>query len=214
MKISMLLTIVLTALLPLSGCKLIKTSELRQEAAVTGQAGDDDRIAALVNDSFETKLVALLNEKAVDFNTLKTAIAANLDDAGKTYGLRVGGAGGSWNFSVRGTAKILDIDRRSKAGVASLDTDGDGKADAGLQIGPVVKGTALRDIAPVYDFSAFRDQIEFAKLGRALNDAALKRLPDNFDTLTGRTINFLGAVAMRSATELPMIVPVTADVTP
>jgi predicted lipoprotein len=214
MKISALLAVALTVALPLSSCKLIKTSELKKEAAATGQAGDADRIAALIGASFEAKLVPLLSEKAVDLQTLKTAVTASLDNAGKTYGLRVGGSGGSWNFAVKGSAKILEIDRHSKAGIAKLDMDGDGKPDADLQIGPVVRGSALRDIAPFYDFSAFRDQIEFAKLGRELNDTAVKRLPENFDGLSGKMINFVGAVAIRSASELPMIVPVTVEATP
>jgi predicted lipoprotein len=214
MKISAFLTIVLAMALPLSSCKLIKTSELKKEAAETGQAGDADRIATLINDTFEAKLVPLLTEKSIDLQRLKTAMSANLDDAGKKYGLRIGGSGGSWNFAVKGSAKILEIDRHSKAGIAKLDIDADGKPDAELQVGPVVRGTALRDIAPFYDFSAFRDQIEFAKLGRALNDTAMKRLPENFDSLSGKTINFLGAVSIRSASDLPMIVPVTVDVAP
>jgi predicted lipoprotein len=86
--------------------------------------------------------------------------------------------------------------------------------DVTLQLGPVVKGTALRDVSPsVYDFSKFRDQIEFAKLGRALNDKAVSALPSS-GSLQGKTVSFVGATALRSATEKPLVVAAVLEVTP
>jgi len=109
---------------------------------------------------------------------------------------------------------VVDENRASKAAVADIDLDGDGTADATLQFGPVVKGTALRDTTNLYDFSTFRDQIEYAKLGRALNDKAVSKLPGPDSTLKGKKVDFVGAVVIRSAGEKPLVMPVLLKVAP
>jgi predicted lipoprotein len=192
----------------LSGCKLVKTSD--------AEAGSNaaDPIAALVETTFDAKLVPALRDKAVDLAALRDAIKGGLDKAGENHGVRVGGAGGGWNFPVKGTAAVVNENRSSKAAVAEIDIDGDGMADAALQLGPVIKGTALRDTTNLYDFSTFRDQIEYAKLGRALNDKAMSKLPGPDMTLKGKRINFLGAVVIRSAGEKPLVMPVSIEVVP
>ena len=200
-----LFTAGLLVALSLSGCKLVKT-ESADQAAV-------DPIEALVSETFEAKLVSTLSEKATDLSVLLDAVKAGLDDAGGTYGLRVGGAGGGWNFAVKGKGKVVAEDRASKAAVAEIDLDGDGTADAILQLGPVVKGSALRDATPLYDFSAFRDQIEYARLGRALNDRAVSTIPAD-SALAGKTVEFLGATVLRSAGEKPLVTPVSVEVVP
>jgi predicted lipoprotein len=195
----------LVVALSISGCKLVKTESADEAAA--------DPIATLVSETFEAKLVPALSEKAVDLSVLRDAVKAGLDAAGAQYGLRVGGAGGGWNFAVKGKGKVIVENRASKAAVAEIDVDGDGTADAILQLGPVVKGSALRDVTPLYDFSAFRDQIEYARLGRALNDLAVSTLPAN-GQLEGKTVEFLGATVLRSAGEKPLVTPVSVEVAP
>ena len=190
-----------------SGCKLVKTSH--------GEAGTAaDPIAEVVETTFDAKLVPALTGKAVDLVTLQIAIKGSLDKAGESYGVRVGGAGGGWNFPVKGTATVIEENRASKAAVAEIDIDGDGKADATLQLGPVVKGSALRDTTGLYDFSTFRDQIEYAKLGRALNDKAVSKLPAADTALKGKKVNFVGAVVIRTASEKPLITPVSIEAAP
>jgi predicted lipoprotein len=210
----LLMAVGMTAFVSLAGCKLVKTGNAEGQAPVAGEAGDEARIAALLQETYDAKLVPLLRSKATDLVTLKTELGKSLDEAGKTVGVRAGGAGGSWIFPVKASGKIIEENRQSKAGTASVDIDGDGQADATLQLGTVVKGTALRDVAPsVYDFSKFRDQIEFAKLGRALNDKAVSALPAA-GSLHGKTITFVGATSLRSASEKPLIVPVVVEIAP
>ncbi|MDS7594593.1 DUF2291 domain-containing protein [Agrobacterium tumefaciens] len=207
MKITTLLVASVLAA-SLSGCKLVKTDK--------GEAGGPaaDPIAELVETTFDAKLVTALNEKAVDLATLQAAIRTGLEKAGESHGVRVGGAGGGWNFAVKGSATVVEENRASKAAVADIDLDGDGKADATLQLGPVVKGTALRDTTALYDFSTFRDQIEYARLGRSLNDKAVSKLPGPDIALNGQRINFLGAMVVRSASEKPLVMPVSIEIAP
>lgn len=211
MKMQRFLAAGMLAILCLSGCKLVKTSDAGKDGAAASSS-DEQRIPDIVASTFDSKLVPALREKAVDLPTLLSAIKRGLNDAGQSHGMRVGGEGGSWNFAVKGEGVVVEEDLASKAAVVKLDLDGDGKADATLQLGPVVKGTALRDTTPLYDFSTFRDQIEYAKLGRALNDKAASGL--SREGLKGKSVSFLGAVAIRSATEQPLIIPVSIEIKP
>jgi predicted lipoprotein len=192
----------------LCGCKLVATGGGGEGGAVA------DPIIDLVETSFDAKLVPALNEKAVDLATLRGSIKSGLDKAGEAQGVKVGGAGGGWNFAVKGSGVIVEENRASKAAVAEIDLDGDGAADATLQLGPVIKGSALRDTTNLYDFSTFRDQIEYAKLGRALNDKAVSKLPAADVALKGKRVNFLGAMVLRSASEKPLVMPVSIEVAP
>ena len=58
-----------------------------------------------------------------------------------------------------------------------------------MQLGPVIRGTTLRDVQPFIDFTAYRDQIAFAELARALNDQAYKTALEAVprDGLVGKT---------------------------
>lgn len=206
MKMQSLLIAGMLAVMCLPGCKLVKNSDGEEGAAA-------DPIAALVETSFDAKLVPTLTQTAVDLTVLRDALKGGLEKAGESHGVRVGGAGGGWNFPVKATATVLEENRASKAATATVDTDSDGKADAILQLGPVVKGTALRDTTKLYDFSTFRDQIEYAKLGRALNDKAVATIA-SAGNLKGKKITFVGAAVIRSATETPLIMPVSIEAAP
>ena len=94
-----------------------------------------------------------------------------------------------------------------RAAKLELDTDADGAADLVVQLGPVIKGTALRDAADFIVFTDFRDQIEFAKLARSLNDEAHKALALPEGDLTGKTMTFEGALTLRSASDAMALVP-------
>src|SRR3546814_4564518 len=48
-------------------------------------------------------------------------------------------------LAVRLTGKVLAVTGGERARSMTIDTDGDGSVDAIVQLGPVVRGTALRD---------------------------------------------------------------------
>jgi predicted lipoprotein len=102
---------------------------------------------------------------------------------------------------VKGTGVVDGVDRQSRAGVMRVRVTGPKPAKAAIQIGPVIRGTALRDASSFIRFSDFTNQFDYAGAANALNDYALRTViaPFPFDTLQGRTIVFTGAVA-KSAT--------------
>ena len=202
------------SLLAPAGCKFVKTETPAQADGSGSTDPDDVLVAGIVKDTYGTKLLPLIASKAADALALLGEIKADLNAAGAKHGNKGGGEGSPWAFPVKGKGVIVAEDRKSRAGKVELDVDGNGAADLTLQLGPVVKGTALRDVAPFYIFTEFRDQIQFAKLARALNDrtiAALK-LPDG--ELKGKTVSFTGAFSVSSASAPVLVTPVTVEVAP
>ena len=89
----------------------------------------------------------------------------------------------------------------------------DGRPDAAVQIGPVIRGTTLRDALPFIQFSQFVNQLQFAQVGNALNDrvsSALKSFSNQ--DLAGSIVVFSGAAGQPSEGGLLEIVPVTLAV--
>ncbi|MCR8726137.1 DUF2291 family protein [Frigidibacter sp. ROC022] len=212
---TLVLSICLAATLTgLSACKIVKNDTGAEGAIPPGPEGDAARIAALLEETYEARLVPHVTDTATDISALRSALAGGLDAAGEAHGVRATGEGSAWSFAVKGSGTVVEQNRKSRAATLGLDTDADGKPDTTLQLGPVVKGTALRDVAPFYVFTDFRDQIEFARLARALNDRAVGDLSLPEGDLTGRSVTFLGAFAARSASDPILVVPLSIEVSP
>ena len=91
----------------------------------------------------------------------------------------------------------MSVDNKSRVGLALVDlTPVDGQVDAALQIGPVLRGTALRDSLDFVKFGDFVNQVAFAEVATALNERARQSALQTItpESLTGRTISFAGAV--------------------
>jgi len=197
-----------------SGCKIVKDVPDDEKAIAADASGDDARTAQRIADTFDAELVPYITDKAIDVAALREALAGGLDAAGAAHGKQGSGAGAAWNFPLKGEGAVVEAKLDSRARTAGLDTDGDGTVDVTLQLGPVVKGTALRDAAPFYNFDDFRDQIEFAKLGRALNDKISEGLVLPEGDITGKTMRFIGVVPLKKADEALVVTPISVEVTP
>ncbi|MDP2122586.1 MAG: DUF2291 domain-containing protein [Hoeflea sp.] len=208
------LTACVVAALSLSGCKLVKNTPDDEKAVAADASGDDARTDQRIADTFEPTLLPFVREKALEVPVLRSLLSRGLDAAGQAHGNRGAGQGAAWNFALTGTGTVVSAKLDTRARVADLDTDADGVADLTIQLGPVIRGTALRDFAPFYKFDDFRDQIEFAKLGRALNDRISGAIVLPEGDLIGRTMTFTGVVALKSADEVLVMTPISVGVTP
>ena len=90
-------------------------------------------------------------------------------------------------------------------------TSGGAKQEITLQIGPVVKGTAIRDSLPFFSFANVTNQIEFAQVGRAFNERALKEVEKPLAELKtpGTAVEFKGAISLTSVPETFVVTPVS-----
>ncbi len=129
---------------------------------------------AFADSIWSSKLLPELERKAVDLATFHPQQA---------------GA-----YAVRGSAHVL----KAEAGAVGVDVAPyDGRADAYLQTGPVILGSALRDAAGFLDFSQFVNQLQYADVANELNARALKTViePAHLDRAKGKTVSFTGACA-------------------
>lgn len=196
----------LALILALPGCKFVETAELaaRAQAAAKPAAGSD------IAGRWDAEIVPYLVEKAKPLADIRTAIAGGLDAAGQIFGYREVPEGAPWNFPVALSGTIVEANVKSRAATAEIDTDGDGKGDATLQLGPVIKGTSIRDVLPFVSFTSYANQIEYADVAKALNtqafERALKDLPR--DTLVGSRVEATGVFTLRSAGDKVLVTPV------
>lgn len=199
------------AMTALGACKIVPNPAPGETAAART---DEDRMAAKAAEIFDARLVPYVAEKAIDLPRLTAALQGGLDAAGKAHGVRPQAEGSPWNFLLKGQGTVIDANRASRAATLGVDVTGDGNTDVTVQLGPVVKGTALRDAADFIVFTDYRDQIEFAKLARALNDRAHAAIALPEGDLTGKTVRFEGATTLRTAADPVLLVPTVLDMVP
>ena len=120
--------------------------------------------------------------------------------------------GAPFNFAVRGEARVLKVNTESRVGIAELDllsapgAAGDGKADALLQIGPVFKGSSIRDALPFVSFDDFVNQLDYAALSNELNARVRDGVFAETDpsAMTGKKLVFHGFVTYERG--IPVVV--------
>ena len=204
-------TILLVCGVALSGCKIIKTPTAEEAAKADGGAFNPDKMAA---DAWDAKVIPFFNSKAAPLAEVLTAVSGDVETAGGKYGHREKQGNAPWTFAAKLEGRIVAVEAKSRAGYADVDIDGDAKPDVRVQIGPAVKGTAIRDSLDFVNFNEFKNQIEWAQYGKAfnayVNGALLAKLPR--DTLTGKRMKAVGAFPLPPKGEIPLFTPVIVSV--
>jgi predicted lipoprotein len=199
----------LVALVALAACDI---ATVRKLDPTTGKAIIEEERQAFdartfVATSWDARVLPTVQQRAVPLAVLRKALAEDRAAARQRYGTSTGS--GRASFLVSGTARVLDVDTTSRSGVARLDLEPyDGAPDAELQIGPVIRGTALRDALPFIRFDDFTNQLEYASVSRVLHQRIADSVLAKVDRarLTGRVIQFYGAFAEGAGT--PLVTPV------
>lgn len=207
MKGALLMAMLAAAALP--GCKIVKTQTAAEKAAEAAKTAFNpgDKVEAI----WASQAVPSIEKRAGDFKDVMAAIAANPDDAGAKFGHREKGGDAPWTYVTKLEGKIVAAETQSRAGSIDVDVDGDGKADAKVQIGPAIRGTALRDSLDIVNFNEFKNQIEWAQFGKSFNEKvnasflqAMSR-----DGLVGKTVKVTGAFPLPTSGQLPLVTPAT-----
>ena len=211
---AVLLTAVVAAL---SGCKLIAneqngSTEDGVDIFFDDKSFDPDKMAS---DIWSKRVIPYLTEKAGDFPEVMALAAKNPDEAGSRFGYRENAEGSPWSMVVRLEGTIVGAKLDTRAATIDVDQNGDGIADATVQIGPVIRGTVLRDSLDFVSFGSFTNQIDYAKFGKSLNTLVnttiLQGLPR--ENLVGRDVNILGVFELDPSAERPLITPAQISVT-
>jgi predicted lipoprotein len=160
--------------------------------AQPGSQPTESAAAKFVDSIWATKVLPTIQEKAQDIAKILPEIRADPDTAGQRYGRRE--ATNPYNYMVKGTGKVTEVHTESQAGTAILEIPGLQEKVA-LQVGPVVRGTALRDATGAVSFNQFTNQLDYADVSKEMNARALKAAFASADpkSIAGRTLKFLGA---------------------
>jgi predicted lipoprotein len=205
--------VALAVLANLAGCKILPTPTEEDKAAAAAEAFNPDR---MVEEMWAAKVLPYLKGKAGSFQEVSQLAATDAKAAGEKYGNPRKQANSPWTYVATAEGKIVASNTQSRAGTVDIDVDDDGKADLRAQIGPAMRGTALRDVLDFVDFNSFKNQIDFAQFGKSFNTYAnatvLSKLPR--EQLDGRTVKLLGAYVPGSGSELPLMTPAEAEIGP
>src|SRR5688500_15167622 len=153
----------------LAGCKIIAMG-----GDTNARAFDPEEYAA---DIWESQALPHFAAAAKPLGEVLSAVRADLSDAGSKFGYRPATEGSPWTFVVTGTGVVGAKNTKSRAGTLTVTLDGaEPPVELSIQIGPVVRGNAVRDALPFVSFKDFTNQLEFADIGKALTALAVKAI--------------------------------------
>jgi len=165
----------------------------------------ENAASKFVDPLWTSKLLPVFDEKAQDIAKVLPEIRADPNAAGEKYGRRE--ATNPYNYMVKGTGKVTEINTASQAGTATIEIPGLTEKVA-LQIGPVVRGTALRDSTGLVSFNQFSNQLDYADVSKEMNSRALKTAFAGAPaaSLAGKTVTFYGAFTFDPHSKSPILI--------
>lgn len=190
--------LILLTILP--GCTVVKIGEEQSDGddqyATWTKTGTGFQASEYVEAVWTDRIIPAYEEQSVEYETLMTALQEDRQAAIDQYGL-VRQTGEPFTvFKVRGTATVVEFDDSSRNGVITVDLEpADGTVDATLQVGPVIRGTAIRDSVEFIRFTDVGNQLQFADLAGELN-ARMRRdsvEPLDLESIEGKSISFMGS---------------------
>lgn len=206
--------IVLAILFPITSCKIVKhDSQARKgdgELEIFFSDSEFDP-KSFVAENWEPKVLPNIEKRAADIGTVFGGLASDRTAASEKYGYRIGQEGTFFNFAVRGSVKILRVDTSSRNGLAYADiAPFDGTVDAIVQIGPVFKGSSIRDMLDFVSLNSFANQVEFARLAAALNAMVFERVigPEEPASMEGKKFSTTAVFTDDGESALPVLTPV------
>lgn len=196
------------------GCKIVKhDSQSRNkdksiDIFFSDSGFDPD---AYVESIWEEQVIPYISNKAINISDLLNELKSSREATSKKYGYRVGDEGSFYNFSIKGRVKILRVNLESRNGLAYADVAPyDEQEDLVIQIGPVLKGSAIRDSLDFISLNSFENQVEYAKLASSLNikvrDSVLGNL--NLEELVYKEFDIVAVFKDENPSALPVLMPV------
>lgn len=215
---------VLVFFIILSGsCTIKKISEVDKgkksdEYSTWTKSGKEFDPVEYVDSVWDEKLVPAFLTQSSPFQDVFNALSEDREAAINQYGLEHKSGEHEPAFKVTGSGMVLKFDDSSRNGLLLVDLlPGDGTADVTLQVGPVIRKTAIRDSVDFISFTDVGNQLQFASLADELNARMKKETvaPLDLDTITGKTIKFYGAFKLEEDQGIDEIVvtPVIIDLT-
>ncbi|ROR30694.1 putative lipoprotein [Mobilisporobacter senegalensis] len=209
-RILLLSMAVILSMSVMTGCmKIVKIGE---EGKLTGEvefnAGDN------VAEIWDSVALSELTEKAVDLSAFLAESNGDLKSLADQYGKYSMGSSGELNYTVKGAGTVKEVNTEKKAGYVEVTLDSyTGEAVIRLQIGPVFKGSAVRDSLDIIKFEDYKNQVDYAAVSQSIHDIIKTSIIEQMDltTLEGKHIEFTGCFTA-DKDDLLLITPVTLTV--
>ncbi|GAB4004407.1 DUF2291 domain-containing protein [Glycomyces albus] len=143
-------------------------------------AGESEFSAEEYADEHFEEIAETVAERAVPAAELAAAVEADLDAAGEEYGARAGDTS-AWAFPVTLEGVVGEVDEVT--GTAPIEIEGlpDG-LEVLVQFGPVVNGSALRDVTGEVRLGSFTNQMEYQSVAAELNTHVRESVLAEIDT--------------------------------
>lgn len=196
--------------LTMSGC--VKVVEIGQEDVLTGKVKFD--AAADVEKLWASQAIPELEGKATDLPTLLNESNGEFKNVADKYGHYSMGTSGDLSFVVKGEGVVTEVNQEKKAGFMVVKPNGyDGQITVKLQIGPVYKGSAVRDNLSFIKYEDYTNQVDWAKISQSIHDVIDKDIIKTLDlaSITGKTVSFVGCFSVDKKTEI-LVTPIEITV--
>lgn len=210
--IALALTLTLAASTLLTGCGIVKVVKIGEEGKYTGDvefnAGDD------VEAIWEESALPEMNENAVDLKEFLEGSNGDLTALADEYGKYSMGDSGELSYVVKGSGTVEEVNTQSQAGYMAIKLDGyNGTEVIKIQIGPVYKGSSIRDSLSFIKFGDYKNQEQWAAVSQSINEVVAKDVvePAKPDSLQGKTISFVGAFTVSTGSSDVLITPVVLE---
>lgn len=202
-----------------SGCKIVKLEEKKENEGELKIYFDDGLFDAskVVDEIWQDKLVPYFSERGTELKTIIDEGMSEPDKTAEKYGYSETTLSTEINFPVKASGKVVNINTESRNGYLELDIEPcDGKADARIQIGPVIQKTSIRDATELLSYRDFRNQLEFADISKEINSRVLSEVLKDLDKdiIVGKNISLTGAFTLGKPYDYTKIVitPITFEV--
>lgn len=117
-------------------------------------------------------------------------------NAAKPIGLIERYADGKNSEFVRISGVVNAVDDSKKTATMTVSTSTDNVV---LQIGPIIRGNSIRDAASFINFDDFKNQVQFARLSKELNNKAMQNFTRPDSSWEGSKVDVLAAVTYKNS---------------
>jgi len=169
-----------------------------QEATLTGEVAFDPSTVA--KNFWKEKSKDYFEKNAVDLSTLIKEANGDFTSVASKYGYYSMGDKGELSFIVKGSGTVTEVKNQLRSGYFKFDLkDNPSDIQTRIQIGPVFKGSAVRDSISLISYDDYTNQIEWAQVSVAFHELISKDVLSkiNFDELKGKEFDFLGCFTVK-----------------
>lgn len=149
-----------------------------------------------IDSIWSSNILSEMNKKVIDITTIINGLKSDKDGTSKKYGIRNGGDENPYNFVIKGSGKVINVNKKSRNGRIDIDlAPYDNKADLQIQVGPVYQGSSIRDSVEYLKFDKFKNQIIYAEISDSINKKVDKEVTSKLDynSILNKEIEFAGS---------------------